>query len=125
MWPQVAAACKGVHSSLSLAFTFAPWESSSLTISSKLSMQHWEGHRGRVRSGMARALVGAHLTHSPQEIPRRTAETEPEFESSCMASVLEVLPGTLGEALYLLEKLIMRKIKIASANGPVSYKVFL
>lgn len=66
-----------------------------------------------------------HTSHSPQEIPRRTAETEPEFESSCVASVLEVLLVTSGEALYLLEKLIMRKLKIASANGPVSSKVFL
>ena len=51
MWPQVAAACRGVHSSLSLAFTLAPCERSSLTISSKLSMQHCKVDTGRVSSG--------------------------------------------------------------------------
>lgn len=32
---------------------------------------------------------------------------------------------TSGEAPYPLEKLITRKVKIASANGLVSYRVFL
>lgn len=41
--PQVAAACRGVHSSLSQAFTQAPASSRHCTTSTKSSMQHWQG----------------------------------------------------------------------------------
>lgn len=43
VWPQVAAACRGVHSSLSQAFTHAPASSRHCTTSTKSSMQHWQG----------------------------------------------------------------------------------
>lgn len=79
--------------------------------------------QSEVRHGPCPGGDTPHTPHKRSQEGRR--ETEPEFESSCVASVLEVLPVTSGEALYLLEKLIMRKLKIASANGPVSSKVFL
>lgn len=42
VWPQVAAACRGVHSSLSQALTQAPASSRHCTTSTKSSMQHWQ-----------------------------------------------------------------------------------
>ena len=40
-WPQVAAACSGVHFSVSVALGSPPYEISSCIISSLSSMQHW------------------------------------------------------------------------------------
>lgn len=50
--PQVAAACRGVHSSLSQALTQAPASSRHCTTSTKSSMQHWQIVRKRVHTFM-------------------------------------------------------------------------
>lgn len=44
------------------------------------------GGTRRQSEGGGRVLAGTHLTHAPQDIPRRTAK--PEFEPSCTASAL-------------------------------------
>lgn len=56
-WPQVAAACSGVHSSLSCALTLAPRSNKSFTISSKLSIQHWGGEKRNRNSFLTHILL--------------------------------------------------------------------